>query len=130
MSDESKKNILNRIASNPNDYAHRYKGMLEKEAFNVFYNAPCVVVILGQADERNLHVDCALAAAYFMMSATSRGLGTCWINLGMDLRDPELLNQLGIEKNHKIIAPLTLGYPVNIPAAPNREETKILKIID
>ena len=39
MSDESKKNILARIAVNPNDYASKYKGMLQNEALNVFYNA-------------------------------------------------------------------------------------------
>lgn len=129
MSEESKKNILSRIAADPNDYAIKYKGMLENKAYNVFYNAPCAVVILGQSGLRNLLVDCALAASYFMMAATSRGLGTCWVNLGMDLREPEILNKLTISDNYKIVALLALGYPAAIPAAPKREEPKIIKII-
>ena len=63
ISDESKKNILARIAVNPNDYAKKYKGMLQNESFNVFYYAPCLVMILGFTNLKNLYVDCALAAS-------------------------------------------------------------------
>jgi len=129
MSDESKKNILARIAENPGDYAKRYKGMLKNEAFNVFYNAPCLVIILGPAALKNLYVDCALAAGYFMMAATSRGLGTCWINLGKEIRDPEMIRELGIPDDCTIVAPIILGYPEKIPSAPKRREPEILKII-
>ncbi|MFC1493151.1 nitroreductase family protein, partial [candidate division KSB1 bacterium] len=80
MSDESKKNILDRINANPKDYAGKYKGMLENESYNVYYNAPCLVIILGRSSVKNLYIDCTLAASYFMMAATSRGLGTCWVN--------------------------------------------------
>ena len=72
MSDESKKNILNRINSNPGDYAEKYRKMLEKESFNVFYNAPCLIIILGKADYKNLYLDCTLAASYLMMASLSR----------------------------------------------------------
>ena len=108
ISDESKKNILARIADNPNDYASKYKGKLENETFNVFYNAPCIVIILGSAKLKNLYVDCALVASYFMMAATSRGLGTCWINLGTEIKDPEMINELGIPENCQIVAPIVL----------------------
>jgi nitroreductase len=106
MSDESKKNILARIAANPDDYAKKSRGMLENESLNVFYNAPCLVMIVGDSNRRNLHVDCALAASYFMMAATSRGLGTCWINLGMEIHDPEMIHELGIPENCTIVAPI------------------------
>lgn len=129
MSDESKKNILARIAANPDDYANRYKGMLENDAINVFYNAPCLVLILGRANAKNLYVDCALAAGYFMMSATSRGLGTCWVNLGAEIEDPGMINELGIPGNYKIVAPIILGYPEKIPSISSRNEPEVLKII-
>lgn len=129
ISDESKKNILARIAVNPDDYAKKYRGMLENESFNVFYNAPCLVMILGFSDLKNLYVDCALAASYFMMAATSRGLGTCWVNLGTEIKDPEMIGELGIPKNCTIVAPIILGYPVKISSAPKRREPEILKII-
>ena len=93
------------------------------------YNAPSLVVIFGDANRRNLYVDCALAAGYFMMAATARGLGTCWINLGMEIHDPEMINELGIPENCTIVAPIILGYPESIPTAPKRKEPEILKII-
>ncbi|MBD3288377.1 nitroreductase family protein [candidate division KSB1 bacterium] len=129
MSDESKKNILNRINANPKDYAGRYRGMLENDSYNVYYDAPCAVIVLGRSGLKNLFVDCALAASYFMMAATSRGLGTCWVNLGAEIRDPELIKELGVPENSKIVAPIALGYPAKIPAAPNRKEPKIARII-
>ncbi len=129
MSDESKKNILDRINANPNDYAKKYKGMLQNESYNVYYNAPCLVIILGQSSLKNLYVDCALAASYFMMAATSRGLGTCWVNLGTEIKDPEMIKELGMPENSQIVAPIALGYPAKIPAVPKRQEPKIIKII-
>ena len=129
MSDESKKNILARIAANPDDYAKKYKGMLKNESFNVFYNAPCLVMILGFSYLKNLYVDCALAASYFMMAAISRGLGPCWVNLGTEIHDPKMVNELGIPDNSTIVAPIVLGYPEKIPPAPKRNEPEILRII-
>ncbi len=129
ISDEGKKIILARIAAHPDDYAQKYQGMLQKKSFNVFYNAPCLVLILGLSDLKNLYVDCALAASYFMMAATSRGLGTCWVNFGTEIHDPVLISQLGIPDNCTIVAPIALGYPDTIPAAPKRRDPEIVKII-
>ncbi|MCP3944609.1 MAG: nitroreductase family protein [Desulfobacteraceae bacterium] len=129
ISDESKKNILARIAGNPDDPTKGYEGMLQNESFNVFYNAPCLVIILGPSGLKNLYVDCALAASYFMMAATSRGLGTCWVNLGSQINDPKMIEELGIPDNCQIIAPIILGYPAKIPPVPRRKDPQILKII-
>jgi len=129
MSDESKKNILDRMAANPNDYAGRYRGMLENDSYNVYYNAPCLVIILGQFSLKNLYLDCTLAASYLMMAATARGLGTCWVNLGGEIKDPEMITELGIPENRQIVAPIALGYPAKIPAVPKRKEPNIIKFI-
>lgn len=103
--------------------------MLENESFNVFYNAPALVIILGPANLKNLYVDCALAACYFMMAATSRGLGTCWINLGTEIKDPGMISELGIPDDCTLVAPIIIGYPEKIPSAPKRRSPEILKII-
>ena len=129
ISMEGKKNLLERIASNPHDYAKRYERMLEKEAFHIFYHAPAVIFILGERGLKNLYVDCALAASYLMMSATSRGLGTCWVNFATEIHDPVIRKALGMKDNHKIVAPIALGYPTDIPRIPHRKEPKILSII-
>jgi nitroreductase len=129
ISDESKKNILARIASNSNDYAKKYEGMLRNKALNVFYNAPCLVMILGSSHLKNLYVDCALAASYFMMGATARGLATCWVNLGIEIHDPRMIDELGIPEDCTIVAPIIVGYPEKIPRIPKMKEPEILRII-
>ena len=64
ISDESKKNILARIERNPADPISKYAPVLRSASYNVFYNAPCLVIISGEKGRRNLRVDCALAAGY------------------------------------------------------------------
>jgi nitroreductase len=130
LSDESKKNLLKRIEADPKDYLKKYENGLRNENFNVFYNAPALIIIGGPAGHRMLSVDCALFAVYFMNAAAARGFGTCWINLGSDIQDPALRQELGMEHEYKIIAPIVIGYPKSIPAAPGRERASILKIIE
>ena len=124
-----KKSMLDRIAANPNDYAKKYEKMLQKESFHIFYHAPVVIYIVGERGLKNLYVDCALAASYLMMSATSKGLGSCWVNFGTEIHDPALRNELGLAKDHQVVAPIALGYPVKIPAVPRRRDPQILKVI-
>jgi len=129
ISDECKENILTRIKNDPNDYARKYANMLKSESFNIFYDAQALILILGESNVKNLQLDCALAASYLMMSATSKGLGTCWINFAKEITDPDLLLEIGIPDNHTIVAPIIIGYPAIEPSIPKRKEAQILKII-
>ena len=86
-------------------------------------------MILGLSSLRNLQVDCALAAAYLMLAAASRGLGTCWVNLGRQIQDPDMIRALGIPDHHTIVAPITVGYPETIPPVPQRREPEIIQTI-
>ena len=64
-----------------------------------------------------------------MFSAVERGLGTCWIGLGVNVGDSELLKDILLPEDYKIIAPIIIGYPKNIPGPPGRMEPQILKTI-
>ena len=130
ISDESKKNLVARIEANPADYVKKYEQALRNEQYNVFYNAPALIILAGQRDWRNLLVDCALCAAYLMNACAARGLGTCWVNLGSDIRDAALRGELGLTPDLAIVAPVIVGHPQSIPAMPRREEPVILKVID
>ena len=129
LSDESKKNLLSDLKKNPESVIKDYEAYLRDEQFNVFYNAPCLVYIIGPKDVHSLEIDCALTAAYFMFSATSRGLGTCWIGLGAHIRDRKILDDMGMPVDCEIVAPIILGYPTSIPPASERHAPDILTII-
>ncbi|MBW2176533.1 MAG: nitroreductase family protein [Deltaproteobacteria bacterium] len=129
LSDESKKNILAFIEQNPDSSSKQYEVAMRNPDFNVFYNAPSLVFIVGSKETRNLYVDCTLAAGYFMLGASARDLGTCWVGLGESIYDPALLERMSMPDNHKIVAPLILGYPKTIPAIPERMEPSILNIV-
>lgn len=129
LSDESKGNLLRDLARSPGSFLKDYESILRDENFNVFYNAPCVVYFTGPKNVSSLDVDLALTVSYFMFSASSRGLGTCWIGLGSNIRSSEILGQMCIPDDFRIVAPVILGYPASIPAASDRHAPEILKVI-
>lgn len=130
LSDESKKNLLQDMKEIRSPLLRLYRPVLKNKDFNVFYNAPCLVYITGPGDVHSVYADCSLAAAYFMFSASSKGLGTCWIDLGSHIKDPALCREIGLPENHRIVAPIVIGYPGIIPVRPPRNDPRILKLIE
>ena len=128
ISDASRDIILKGIEKNPDSPMKKYEQVLRQKDYNAFYNAPCLVLMVGP-EMPTIRMDVSLAACYFMMSATTRGLGTCWVAQGAEVRDAELLKEIGLPEGHRIIAPIILGYPKAIPAPTERNEPVILKII-
>lgn len=126
--DSCKKMILADIQKNPDSPMKGYEEILRKEDFSIFYNAPTVVYLVGSAKARTLPHDCGLLAAYFMLSAASRGLGTCWVSQGTYI-EHDLREALDIPENYNIETSIVLGYPKAIPPIPERKEPKILKTI-
>jgi len=129
ISDESKKNLLADMKDVPDAPSKNYEGVLKTENFNVFYNAPCLVIIAGERGRRHLAFDIALCASYMMLGAAARGLGTCWVAMGAAIRSSDLRDEIGLADNLEAIAPIIIGYPKMIPTAPPRNEPAILKVI-
>ncbi|OPY66289.1 MAG: Coenzyme F420:L-glutamate ligase [Syntrophorhabdaceae bacterium PtaU1.Bin034] len=129
LSDESKGNLLHELERNPGFMSSNYETILRDPQFNVFYNAPCLVFITGPKTLPSIQADCALAASYFMFSACTKGLATCWIGLGRFINDRELLDLIGMLESDVIVAPLIIGYPKRIPGVPNRMGPEVLKIV-
>lgn len=129
LSDESKANLLRDFHDKKSQLNPNYVAMLQNEQFNVFYNAPCVIYIVGAKSVGSLDVDCALAASYIMFGAAARGLGACWVALGATIRNPKLRGELGISENQRIVAPIILGYPKAIPEPSERHAPEILSVI-
>ncbi len=129
LSDESKKNLLADCELNPESPLNNYKAALADESFNAFYNAPCLVLVVGPKHIWSLDIDCSLTVSYLMLSAADRGLGTCWIALGANIRDRKMLEEISLPEDCRIVAPIILGYPANIPEASERHAPEILKIL-
>ncbi len=129
LSDESRKNFLADVVDNPDSPMKRYEAVLRDDSFNCFYNAPCVVYFTGPKSVRSLDVDIGLTAAYFMFGAAARGLGTCWIGMGANIRDKSLLAEIGVPEGCRIVAPIAIGYPREIPAVTERHAPEVVKIV-
>jgi len=129
LSDESKANLLADAVKNPALLSPDYEAILRDENFNVFYNAPCLVLFIGSNDVESLDVDVALTVSYFMFCATAKGLGTCWIGLGAHIRDSLMLKEIGVPNDCRIVAPIIVGYPVSIPPASERHAPDIVKVL-
>ena len=129
ISDSCKASILKDIQENPSSGFKIYEKQMNNPDFNVFYNAPALVYMVGSKKAPTLSIDTGLCSAYFMLSATTRGLGTVFVAQGAELKDPGMLAELGIPENYKIYAPIALGYPVKIPAMVERKPPKILKTL-
>ena len=129
LSDESKKNLLQDFFKNPASLNPTYEALMKDENFNVYYNAPCLIYVIGSKSVRSLDVDCALAVSYIMFGATQRGLGTCWVHLGSYIRDQKIKAEIGMLDDCRIVAPIIIGYPKEIPAASERHAPQILKIV-
>jgi len=129
ISEESRSNLVADLDADSAPWAKQYEAALRKPEFNVFYNAPCLVIICGDKRTHSFKVDCALAASYLMLSAAARGLGTCWVDLGSVIRDPKLALELGLSDDLAIVAPIIIGYPTAIPPIPSRKAPIILKTI-
>lgn len=129
MSDASKASILSDIKKNPDSPMKKYEKPLRNESFNVFYNAPCLICIVGKVTTPSIVVDCAMAGCYLMFAAAYSGLATCWVALGAEVRDAHLLEEIGMPEGHQIHAPIIIGYPKKIPHMPERKKPNIIKII-
>jgi nitroreductase len=102
------------------------RGMLEQQDFNIFYNAPALIVICAtEADEMAVK-DCSLAAQTLMLAACARGLGTCWIGFAEAwLNSPAAKAELGIPEVLRPVAPILIGRPKAASAPPARDAPEV-----
>ena len=127
ISDEAKTLTLQMIGSLP--YLSQFREFLSSAQFNIFYNAPVLIIVCGTEDDRFVDQDCCLAAQNLMLAAYANGLGTCWIGFAEAwLNQAEGKKELGIPARYRPIAPIILGYPRVKPSAPERHRPDIVWI--
>lgn len=100
--------------------------MLASPEFNIFYNAPVLIVICATAPDEMALKDCCLAAQTLMLAAHAKGLGSCWIGLSEAwLNTPAGKTKLGIPAEYRIVAPIIVGYPKGFIAPRERRAPDI-----
>ena len=93
----------------------------ERADFEVFWNAPAVVIISGSVE------DCCRAGQLLVLSAHARGLGSCWVGAPMLwLRTQDAKAELGIPADVTPVSAICLGHAAIIPAAPERARPNII----
>lgn len=99
--------------------------LLTDPNFNIFYDAPVLIVISAKAESLAAVADCALAAENLMLSACAAGLGTCWIGFAQDwLATPEGKSALKIPESCLPVAPIIVGHPkASAPPVPRKQPT-------
>lgn len=91
------------------------------------YHAPTFILVSNLKDDGNSMPDSALAIGNMMLAAHSLGIGSCWLNQLPGLTHTpqvrELLDELGIPKNHIVCGSVVMGYAAGEakPAAPRKD---------
>lgn len=99
---------------------------------DIFYGAPCVIVVLSDPSCNTWVEDGSLVLGNLMNAAQSLGLGSCWIHRARETFDsPEgkaLLRKWGLPETLRGVGNCILGYPAKEPIRKPRAAGRIIKI--
>jgi nitroreductase len=124
ISNHAKRSMLEHLDAMPRP--GHFRDLLSDPAYNIFYNAPMMVVISAPADRQWCIEDCAMAAENMMLAALELGLGSCWIGFAQTwLNSQEGLEALGLPRTQRVVAPIILGYPKAQPPLVARKSPAI-----
>lgn len=97
---------------------------------NIFVNAPCVLCIANDTTYDMSQVDCGLLGENIILSAWSKGIGSCclgssarWIKDSPSARP--YLEQMAFSEGYELLYCIALGYPDETPEAKPRTMEKI-----
>jgi nitroreductase len=106
--------------------AEHFRTTLADPAFQIFYHAPVLILISGNAPGSWIAEDCALAAENLMLLAFSLGLGSCWIGFAQSYLNTSAGKQaLRIPDSWVPVAPIIVGFPSAQPVAVPRKQPEI-----
>lgn len=130
-----KKEVLHQLNIDAKEIAKSFEDELIKkmgsnERFNIFYNAPTVIIVSGGEDGITTASDCAAATENMLLAAESIGVGSCWVGMvSLLFKGPEgskYREQLGIPEGYEPYYAVALGYKKLIAVkAPERKENTV-----
>lgn len=104
-----------------------FRKMAANEKYDIFYNAPTVIVVSGEKSSPTSGIDCSAATENMILAAESLGIGSCWIGLIIFLfkskRAEEFSKLIKIPEGYEPYFAITLGYKKfpNPKSQPRRE---------
>lgn len=108
--------------------AAKYK----EPGFSIFHHAPTVIVIARDKSSEISYMDCGILLQNILLSAHALGLGTCPLGTLVSVlnlpANQDILRAIHIPGNYEVAINVALGYPDEIPVAPQRYPEKV-KII-
>lgn len=123
-SDTAKKMWLEELENLP--HMQQYEAAIKNPDYNIFYNAPALVIIYGNSASYWHVYDCSMVAQNIHLLAEEQGLGCCWIGFAHNIfADPAVKDELGVPEEYQLVAPLILGHPAkknDIPENPNKRK--------
>jgi nitroreductase len=124
ISQKAKIHMMARYANTPD--ATRYRELLGRDDFHIFYHAPALIVISAPVDSLWATEDCALAAQNLMLAADAASLGTCWIGFAQNWLGTEEGKQIiGLPNTFLPVAPIIVGHPKSQSSAVPRNQPTI-----
>ena len=129
ISESGKKSMIPMLEpmKNASQKARDFLVFLKTKGTDMFYNAPVLVIILGNKNAPTVDFDCPMAAQNMMLAAHSRGIGSCWVGGVLPaLMDEKLLKEIGAPEGYKAVAPLIFGYPKGKTPMPEKIKPEII----
>jgi len=86
--------------------------------------APVLIVVLGNTKSIYYVHDCCAATQNLILAAHALGLGSCWIDHGIDdeLTESQIRNLLNVPNDYRIVSLISLGFPQEKPEPRPRKE--------
>jgi nitroreductase len=130
-SDAAKKNWLKNMDACP--FMQQYEEDIKDPNYNVFYNAPALIIIYGHSDSYWHVYDCSMVAYNLHLLAEEDGLGCCWIGFAHNIfADPAVKKELGVPQEYQLVAPVILGHPAvksTVTQNPNKRKPFEITIV-
>ena len=83
----------------------------KKEKYNIFYNAPTIVIVAAKKDAVSMVADVCAAIENMMIAAESLDIGSCWMGFArFNFSDPESYRKIGIPDGYEVLYGITIGY--------------------
>lgn len=127
LSDEIKEYLRKNIGQYPqfNDYM----GPVQSEKSNLFFGAPCVIIIYGESQWVWSKYDCTLAAGNIILAAHEIGLGSCWVGYAEPyLNSEEGKRRFNVPDSYSAVCAITVGFPKKMLSPPERKPPRIFYI--